>query len=62
MSNLPTITHDPMDYTVGLFLSRNRYRWVVKLRLPTGGTVEIAHYRTQFFARRLINRSWRIAQ
>jgi hypothetical protein len=58
--NLPGEYRDP-EYTVGLFLTKSKNRWLVSLRLPDGGFVTIAKYRTLFFADRLVNRSWNIA-
>lgn len=60
--NLPGVYRTPPDYTVGLWLSRSAGRWLVRLRLPDGGFVTIAEYRTAFFARRLVSRSWRLAR
>ncbi len=61
--NLPLIHHGPVRYTVGLFVVGNGHRnWLVKLRLPEGGSVTVARYRTLFFAQRLVKRSWKLAR
>lgn len=59
--NLPGV-YPAADYTVGLYAIGDGKRWLVRLRLPDGGFVTIARYRTLFFANRLVNRSWRLVR
>jgi hypothetical protein len=59
---LPGVYRGPVDYVVGLYVAgRVHRRWLVRLRLPDGGYVDIAEYRTLIGATRLVKRSWKLA-